>query len=111
MSNRNRNFDNHLAAEQRQKLITDLNKTVTTPPDILARQLDLVHSLMNQERELIDGVEDLLATARFLTLEPLAAYTRLRGTEPYIAFIESYRRVESWFDLQVKTRERLAQDD
>ena len=101
-------WDDVFTVGQREKLMADLKLAAITDPAETARQLDLCVALMNQERELIAGVEELLATARFLTLEPLAAYTRLKGTESYTAFIDSYHRVESWFELAVKTRERIA---
>jgi len=100
-------WDDVFTVGQREKLMADLKMAAITDPAETARQLDLCIALMSQERELIAGVEELLKTARFLTLEPLAAYTRLRGTEAYTAFIGSYERVESWFDLAVKTRQRI----
>ena len=100
-------WDDVFTVGQREKLMADLKMAAKTDPVILARQLDLVQSLMHQERELIDGVEELLKTARFLTLEPFVAYTRLRGIEEYTAFIRTYERVEAWFDLAVKTRQRI----
>jgi hypothetical protein len=102
-------WDDILTVGQREKLLADLKKAAKTDPAELARQFDLVNALMSQERELIAGVEELLTTARFLTLEPFAAYTRIAGTEEYKAFMDSYKRIESWFDLAVTTRARLAQ--
>ena len=101
-------WDDIFTIGQREKLMADLKMAAKTDPAEVARQLDLCVALMSQERELIAGVEELLTSARFLTLEPLAAYTRLRGTVEYTAFIESYERVASWFDLAVKTRQRIA---
>jgi hypothetical protein len=106
-----RKWNDILTADQREKLMADLKKAAKTDPADLARQFDLVNALMSQERELIAGVEELLTTARFLTLEPFAAYTRLKGTEEYTAFIDSYKRIGSWFDLAVKTRARIAESE
>tara|TARA_R110002051_G_scaffold1560_1_gene8596 strand:- start:163 stop:513 length:351 start_codon:yes stop_codon:yes gene_type:complete len=100
-----------LTVDQRERLMADLKKAAITDPADLAKQLDLIQALMAQERELITGVEELLKSARFLTLEPLAAYTRLRGTEQYTYFTETYERVEKWFDLAVKTRQRIKDND
>ena len=103
----NKKWNDEFTAEQRERMMADLKKAAESDPADLARDLDLVASLMAQERELIEGVDELLKSARFLTLEPLAAYTRLRGTEQYTYFIETYERVESWFGLVVKTRQRI----
>ena len=100
-------WNDEFTAEERERTMGYLKKAAASDPAELARELDLVASLIAQERELIDGVEELLKSARFLTLEPLAAYTRLRGTEQYTYFTETYERVESWFDLAVKTRQRI----
>jgi hypothetical protein len=104
-------WDDIFTVGQREKLMADLKMAAKTDPAEIAKQLELCVALMSQERELIAGVEELLKTARFLTLEPLAAYTRLAGTEEYRAFIDSYKRIGSWFDLAVKTRARIAQSD
>jgi len=101
-------WDDIFTVGQREKLMADLKMAAKTDPAEIAKQLELCVALMSQERELIAGVEELLKTARFLTLEPLAAYTRLRGTEEYTAFIGTYERVELWFDLAVKTRQRIS---
>jgi beta-phosphoglucomutase-like phosphatase (HAD superfamily) len=103
----NKKWNGEFTPEQRERTMADLKKAAARDPADLARELDLIASLIAQERELIDGVEELLKSARFLTLEPLAAYTRLRGTEQYTYFTETYERVESWFDLAVKTRQRI----
>ncbi len=100
-------WNDEFTEEQRNKVMADLKAAAGRDPADLARDLDLVASLMAQERELIEGVEELLKSARFLTLEPLAAYTRLRGTERYTYFIETYERVETWFGLASKTRQRI----
>ena len=100
-------WDDIFTVGQREKLMADLKMAAKTDPAEIAKQLDLCITLMSQERELIAGVEELLKTARFLTLEPFVAYTRLRGIEEYTAFIRTYERVESWFDLAVKTRQRI----
>ena len=104
-------WNDQFTAEQRKQVMVDLKAAIGQDPADLARELDLVASLMGQERELIEGVEELLKSARFLTLEPFAAYTRLRGIEQYTHFIETYERVELWFDLAVKTRVRIAESD
>jgi hypothetical protein len=103
----NKKWNDPFTAEQRKRIMADLKAVARKSPADIARDLDLVASLIHQERELIEGVEELLKSARFLTLEPLAAYTRLRGTEQYTYFTETYDRVESWFDLAVKTRQRI----
>ena len=104
-------WNDQFSAEQRKRVMANLKAAVIQDPADLARELDLIASLMAQERELIDGVEELIKSARFLTLEPLAAYTRLRGTEQYTYFIETYDRVESWFNLAVKTRQRIKDNE
>jgi hypothetical protein len=48
---------------------------------------------MTEERELIKAVEELLKGARFLTLDPFAAYMRLRETTDWQYFKETYDRV------------------
>ena len=103
----NKKWNDPFTAEQRKRMMADLKAVARKSPADIARDLDLVASLIAQERELIEGVEELLKSARFLTLEPLAAYTRLRGTEQYTYFIEAYERVESWFNLAAKTRQRI----
>jgi len=45
------------------------------------------------EAELIDAVGELLTASRFLTLDPLAAYMRLRETLEWQHFKETYNRV------------------
>jgi len=106
---RDRKWNDILTVGQREKLMADLKKAAKTDPADLARQFDLVTALMSQERELIAGVEELLTTARFLTLKPLAAWTGLGRIEEYKAFMDSYKRIESWFELAVNTRQRIAQ--
>jgi len=49
---------------------------------------------MTEERELIKAVEELLKGARFLTLDPFAAYMRLRETPDWQYFKETYDRVK-----------------
>jgi hypothetical protein len=49
---------------------------------------------MTGERELIKAVGELLKAARFLTLDPFAAYMRLRETPDWQYFKESYDRVK-----------------
>ena len=53
---------------------------------------------MPEERELIKAVEELLKGARFLTLDPFAAYMRLRETPDWQYFKESYDRVRELID-------------
>ena len=57
-------WDDVFTVGQREKLMADLKLAAITDPAETARQLDLCVALMNQERELIAGVEELLATIR-----------------------------------------------
>jgi len=53
---------------------------------------------MTEERELIKAVGELLKSARFLTLDPVVAYFRLRDTPEWQYFKESYDRVRELID-------------
>lgn len=70
---------------------------------------ELVQTLISQEFELIDGVEELLTASRFLTLDPFAAYLRLRETPQWQYFKETYEGVERRFGAREATKQRLQQ--
>ena len=59
---------------------------------------------MPEERELIKAVEELLKGARFLTLDPFAAYMRLRETPDWQYFRETYDRVAALIEESAANR-------